>query len=70
MDLHYLRVACLRHAVEFPTHGINCACMDTHIREVRAKVRIGDIFGDPGEVAAKNAQQRVYYVLSMAGRSL
>jgi hypothetical protein len=69
MDLHYLRVACLRHAVEHPTHGINCACMDTHIREVRAKVRIGDIFGDPGEVAAKNAQQRVDYVLSMAGRS-
>lgn len=68
MDLHYLRVACLRHAVEFPTHGINCACMDENIREVRRKTKVVGIYGDPGGVAATNAQLRVYYVLSMAGK--
>ena len=70
MDLHHLRIACLRHAVEFPTHGINCACMDKLIGEIRTKVRVAGVYGDRDEVAAKNAQQRVNYVLSMAGRSL
>ena len=69
MNLKELRIECIRHAVEHPTHGVNCWCMDELIRTVRVTTRVGIVIGMDAVAIQNNAQERVDYVLSMAGRN-
>lgn len=65
----------VQHGVDYPTHGVDCACMDGLIRELRAQMTSCIPAWIPEEGSDLwerrfDAASRVKYLLQAAGRNL
>ncbi len=62
----------VRHGLDNPTHGFNCACLDKFIREVRSAVHqvAPTSETEPEWEKRIDARNRVAYVLRAVGRDL
>lgn len=61
------------HATAYPTHGIDCVCMDTYIREIRIHARRaipGTEDYDSVDSVRFEMHARVRYVLGAVARSI
>jgi len=59
----------MQHQYDRPTHGVNCACADEMIRQVRLATEVigADALIENRSETAMRAQQRVDWVLATAG---